>query len=179
MGLFLSPWWCLGLEAAASMFSHVMLFLSRKRNISLFRPISWICHHGKKWIVMALFPKLEGQPYGYCWVERFEWQQDGKLAVSTTRAFLLCGEMTKAWGFQVKVLLKLENRVTKASFAKLSSFKPSYWSSQSAQHLHIQEASEWGPDWWLCPSLADPWFMEQYIHPQSSFIEMIDAFSIF
>lgn len=46
------------------------------------------------------------------------------------------------WGFQVKVLLKLENRVTKASFAKLSSFKPSYWSSQSAQHLHIQEASE-------------------------------------
>lgn len=82
-------------------------------------------------------------------------------------------------GVQVKVLLKLESRVTKTSFAKLSPFKPSSWSLQSAQHLHIQEASERGPDWWLCPSLADSWLVQHYIHSQSNFIEMIDAFTSF
>ena len=51
------------------------------------------------------------------------------------------------WGIQVKVLLKLENRVAKTSFAKPSPFKQSPWSSQNAQHLHIQESSERGPDW--------------------------------
>lgn len=83
------------------------------------------------------------------------------------------------WGVQVKVLLKLENRVAKTSFAKLSPFKQSSWSSQSAQHFHIQEASEQGSDWWLCPSLADPWFIEHYIHSRSSLLRWLTLLAIF